>query len=378
MKKYIASILLFWMVLSNSTAYAFELNTSAKSVILMEAETGQVLYEENADEKLPPASVTKIMTVLLVMEAIDSGRIHMEDKVSVSEHAAGMGGSQVYLEPGEQMTVDELLKCVVVASANDAAAALAEYCYGSEEAFVEKMNTRAQELGMENTHFENTNGLDDTTTTHLTTARDIAIMSRELLFHEKIFQYTNIWMDTIRNGSFGLTNTNRLIRFYKGANGLKTGSTSKAGFCISATAKRDGMQLISVVMASPTRDERNQTAVKLLDFGFGNFAFYCDDADKMSDLTMKVEASTTKEVALYVKNDFEKLLTKEQKGKIEKRIEYPQCMTAPIRKGQIIGYVSYYMEGEEIGKTPICAKEEARRYNFMDLFKIAMKKLSIF
>ena len=207
-----------------------------------------MLYEENADQALPPASVTKIMTLLLVMEAIDGGSITLNDTVQVSENAASMGGSQVFLEPGETMSVEELLKCVIVASANDASVALAEFVAGSEEAFVARMNERAGQLGMQNTHFENTNGLDDTTTEHLTSARDIAIMSAELIRHPKILDYSSIWMDSIRNGSFGLTNTNRLIRFYRGANGLKTGSTSRAGFCISASALRDGMQLIAVVM----------------------------------------------------------------------------------------------------------------------------------
>ncbi len=250
------------------------IETQAKSLILVEGSTGKVLYELNADESLPPASVTKIMTLLLVFEAIEEGKLRFEDPITVSEQAAKMGGSQVYLEQGEQMTVDELLKCVVIASANDAAAALAEAVSGSLESFVSDMNRRAAELGMSHSHFENTNGLDDTTTTHLTSARDIAIMSKELLKHEKIFDYTTIWMDTVRNGAFGLTNTNRLIRFYNGANGLKTGSTSKAGFCISATAKRDGMQLIAVVMGSPTRDERNATAAKLLDYGFARYEVY--------------------------------------------------------------------------------------------------------
>ena len=215
-------------------------DVDALSAVLMDAETGEILYAKNPDEALPPASVTKIMTLLLVMEAIDSGQIQMNDMVSVSENAASMGGSQVYLEPGEQMSVEDLLKSTVVSSANDAAVALGEFVAGSEEAFVRRMNERATELGMEHTKFENATGLDDDTTAHLTSAEDIAIMSRELISHEKILEYTSIWMDTIRNGAFGLSNTNRLIRFYSGATGLKTGSTSKAKFCISATAKRDG------------------------------------------------------------------------------------------------------------------------------------------
>ena len=215
-----------------------ELKLDCRSAILMEASTGEVLYEMNADEALPPASVTKVMTLLLVMEAIEDGRLSLEDTVTASEHACSRGGSQIYLEPGEQMSVEDLLKSVVIASANDAALALAEHIAGSEESFVAMMNKRAAELGMTNTRFENTNGLDDTVTEHVTSARDIAIMSRELIKHEKITEYSSIWMDTIRGGEFGLTNTNRLVRFYKGATGLKTGSTSKAKFCITATAKQ--------------------------------------------------------------------------------------------------------------------------------------------
>lgn len=222
----------------------------AVSAILMEAGSGTVLYEQNADEPLPPASVTKTMTMLLVLEAIDTGKISLDDMVPVSENAASMGGSQVFLAPGETMSVSDLLKSMIVASANDAAVALAEYVCGSEEAFVARMNERAKELGCKNTHFENPTGLDDTATSHTMSARDIAIISREVISHELVFNYSTLWMDTIRGGAFGLTNTNRLIRFYKGATGLKTGSTAKAKFCISATAERGGLTLIAVIMAA--------------------------------------------------------------------------------------------------------------------------------
>ena len=277
-----AILLIFFIV----PVTAAEMQFDAKSVILVEASTGKVLYENNADEALPPASVTKVMTLLLVMEAIDDGKISLDDMVPVSNNAASMGGSQVYLEPGEQMSVDEMIKCVVVSSANDAAVALAEFVAGSEEIFVEKMNERAKELGMVNSTFENTNGLDDTVSNHLTSARDIAIMSRELIKHPKILEYSSIWMDTIRNGAFTLTNTNRLIRFYNGANGLKTGSTSKAGFCISATALRDNMQLIAVVMGAPNRDTRNEIAKKLLDYGFANYTVASWDAAELEPIKL--------------------------------------------------------------------------------------------
>ncbi|MDO5311127.1 MAG: D-alanyl-D-alanine carboxypeptidase family protein, partial [Clostridia bacterium] len=243
---------------------------NAKSGILMEASTGEVLYEQNADERLPIASVTKTMTMLLIMEALDEGKISLNDTVTVSEYAASMGGSQVFLEVGEQMSADDMLKAIAVASGNDAAVAMAEFISGSEGAFVEKMNKRAAELGCTNTHFINCNGLDETEE-HYSTARDVALISRALISHKKIFDYTTIWMDSLRGGSFGLSNTNKLIRFYKGANGLKTGSTSTAKYCLSATAERDGMQLIAVIIAAPTTADRFSSASALLDFGFANF-----------------------------------------------------------------------------------------------------------
>ena len=342
------------------------IETQAKSLILVEDSTGKVLYELNADESLPPASVTKIMTLLLVFEAIEEGKLRFEDPITVSEQAAKMGGSQVYLEQGEQMTVDELLKCVVIASANDAAAALAEAVSGSLGSFVSDMNRRAAELGMSHSHFENTNGLDDTTTTHLTSARDIAIMSKELLKHEKIFDYTTIWMDTVRNGAFGLTNTNRLIRFYNGANGLKTGSTSKAGFCISATAKRDGMQLIAVVMGSPTRDERNATAAKLLDYGFARYEVY--NTPSLTQETLPVLGGKKDSVLLdCTPQSF--VLEKGQDKKVEILTELPENLKAPVEKGQILGKIVYKLDGTELGSKEICAKESVDRLSKWDLFK---------
>ena len=339
-----------------------EIELEAKSVILIEQETGEVLYEKNADERLPPASVTKIMTMLLVMEAIDSGKINLTDMVSVSEKAASMGGSQVYLEFGEQMSVDELMKCVAVASANDAALALAEFVSGSEETFVREMNNKASELGMNNTNFENTNGLDDTTQNHYTSARDIAIMSRELLKYEKIFDYTTIWMDSVRNGEFVLTNTNRLIRFYKGANGLKTGSTSKAKFCLSASAKRDGMQLIAVVMASPTRDQRNAAATKLLDFGFSNYALYTNVKKDIESI--KVIGGKEKSVEIKA-DEIVKVLKKGQAELIESCFETDGEIYAPVASGDVVGRVVYKINGEEIGSVNVYASHNVDRVDFL-------------
>ena len=349
-----------------------DMQFEAKSVLLMEASTGKVLYENNADEALPPASVTKVMTLLLVMEAIEDGKISLDDSVPVSNNAASMGGSQVYLEPGEQMSVDEMIKCVVVSSANDAAVALAEFVAGSEEIFVEKMNERAKELGMVNSSFENTNGLDDSTTKHLTSARDIAIMSRELIKHPKILEYSSIWMDTIRGGEFTLTNTNRLIRFYNGANGLKTGSTSKAGFCISATALRDGMQLIAVVMGAPNRDTRNEIAKKLLDYGFANYTVATWETSELAPI--KLLGGIQKECRIG-HGEFSAVVGKGERELIEHSITLPDNITAPVRKGDVIGSITYTLNGEVIGKNDITALEDADKIGYTGILTRILKKL---
>ena len=339
-------------------------DVDCRSAILVEANTNTILYEKNADEPLPPASVTKVMTLLLVMEAIESGKISYSDTVRASAHACSMGGSQIYLKENEEMSVEELLKSVIIASANDAAVALAEYICGSEEAFVEKMNEKAQKLEMEDTHFENTNGLDDTVQNHVTSARDIAIMSRELIKYPKITEYSSIWMDSIRDGSFELTNTNRLIRFYKGATGLKTGSTDKAGFCISATAQRDGMSLICVVMGAETRDERNAIATKLLDYGFNNFRIFKNDGQKIEDIPIFYgeKASFSAEylpISMVVPKDT---------GKISAGISINNRIEAPIEKGDIVGVVSYTNGKEEICQVDIIACESVKKCGFFDLF----------
>ncbi len=335
-----------------------------RSAILMDATTGQVLFEQNPDEALPPASVTKIMTLLLVMEAIDSGKLALTDTVSVSAHAASMGGSQVYLKEGETMSVEEMLKCVIIASANDCAVALAEHVAGSEEAFVTAMNERAVALGMKNTHFENTNGLDDTATNHVTSARDIAIMSRALISHKKILEYSSIWMDTIRDGTFGLTNTNRLVRFYRGCTGLKTGSTARAKFCISATAERDGLSLICVIMAADTRDTRNNTAAKLLDFGFANFSTYKNEAGS-KELPVLGGVSATCKLSYEA---FSATVAKGRAGEITVTAELPESLEAPILAGSEVGRVVYSLDGKEIGAVPIVATENVEKISFGTLF----------
>lgn len=350
-------------VLASAPAYTAEVD--ARACILMDAKTGEILFEKNADEALPPASVTKVMTMLLVFEAIDAGLLSYTDMISVSENAASMGGSQIYLAPGEKMSVNDLLKGLIVASGNDAAVALAEAIAGSEEAFVAKMNARAAELGMKNTHFENTNGLDDTAENHLISARDIAIATREVLKHPKVLEYSSIWMDTIRDGAFGLTNTNRLIRFYDGATGLKTGSTSKAKFCISATAERGGLSLIAVIMGSSTRDTRNELAKSLFDFGFANYACYTDPKAEMQ--TVRVTGGVKNALATY-HEDFEITMEKSLAAKIETRVDIPEKLPAPIACGEKIGTVTYLAGGEEVGCADILAAEGIEKLDFASLF----------
>ena len=360
---------------SETTEVYSSLDLACKSAVLMEASTGKVLYEQNADEPLPPASVTKIMTLLIVMEAIDSGALKLDDQVYVSANAASMGGSQIFLEEGESMSVEDMLKSVIISSANDAAVALAEHVAGSEEAFVEKMNARAAELGMKNTCFENTNGLDDTVTKHLTSARDIALMSRELIKHEKILKYSSIWMDTIRNGEFGLTNTNRLVRFYNGATGLKTGSTAKAKFCVSATAKRGNMHLICVIMGAETRDERNAMATKLLDYGFANYSLFSAEGQKMDELKVVGGVENTCGISCP---EFNAVVNKGEEGKISATVELSQNLKAPVKIGDVAGKIVYKNGDTIVGEATITATENIDKIKFTDVLmrfftKILMK-----
>ncbi len=341
------------------------------SAVLMEAETGRVLYEQNADEALPPASVTKVMTLLLVMEALEKGNITLDQMLTTSDNAASMGGSQIFLEVGEQMSVEDLLKSVIISSANDAAVVLAEAIAGSEESFVAMMNSRAAELGMKNSHFDNTNGLDDTVTNHVTSARDIAIMSRELISHEKILEYSSIWMDTVRNGEFGLTNTNRLVRFYRGATGLKTGSTSKAKFCISATAKRDGMHLIAVIMGAPTRDIRNAEAAKLLDWGFANYSLYTYEPSELGS----VKLLGSKNNSLPCRTDgISILVPKGTASKVTVETDLPENVTAPISSGDTVGKLTFSLNGELIGEANIVSSATESRIAFSELLYIMLQR----
>lgn len=337
-----------------------------ESAFLMEATTGTVLYTQNARKSMPPASVTKIMTLLLLMEAVEDGRITLNDTVTVSANAASMGGSQVFLKEGEQMRLEELLKCVIIASANDAAVALAEYLHGSVQSFVTRMNERAKQLGMENTSFENVTGLDDTAEHHLTSAEDIAIMSRELIRYPKVLEYSGLWMDTIRDGAFGLTNTNRLVRFYPGCTGLKTGSTSKAGFCVSVTAERNGFSLICVIMGAESGEARNAAAASLLDWGFSNYGLFKAPAEEEAPISVTGGVQNQCKVS---HGEVSCVLPKGKLASVEKKVERLPSVAAPIKEGDSVGKVSYWCDGAEIASVELLSCEEVTRINFFEIVK---------
>ena len=341
------------------------ISVNAKSAILIEASTGEILYSYNAQEALPPASVTKIMTLLLVAEAIRDGKVSTDDVIIVSEKASSMGGSQIFLGEGESFTVEELMKSTIIASANDAAVALAEHIAGLEEHFVSLMNSRAKELGMTSTNFENCTGLDDSTTNHVTSAHDIGIMSRELIKHDIILKYSNVWQDNIRNGEFVLTNTNRLVRYYQGCTGLKTGSTDKAGFCLSATAKRDGMHLIAVIMGAPTRDERNSAAKMLLDYGFASYSLYTDEAKALE--RVPVHHASPEEVTLFT-NEFSCLVKKGESKLIEREYMIPDFISGNHFAGDKVGEVIYKIEGREIGRSDIIIVDDIIPISIWNIF----------
>lgn len=348
----------------------------APHAVLMEASTGTVLYEKDAHTAVPPASVTKIMTMLLIFEALEDGKIKQEDMVTVSEKAASMGGSQVFLEPNERQTVETMLKCIAIASANDACVAMAEYVAGSEEAFVNKMNERAKELGMENSHFVNCNGLD--AEGHVISAYDVALMSRELLVnHPQVHDYCTVWMDTIvhttAKGSqeFGLNNTNKLIRQYEYCTGLKTGSTSQAGFCVSATAKKNDMELIAVIMNGETSKSRFQDAKTLLNYGYANYQIFRDtDEDRDPLSPIPVTDGVKEEVPLAYEKDFAYLMLEgENPAEIEKRKELPETVSAPVEKGQALGILGYYYENQKLGEIAIIAIDGVEKAGYLDYVK---------
>lgn len=360
-----------------------ELEISAPSAVLVEGKTGEIIYEKNAHERLIPASITKIMTLLLIFESIEKGKFTLEDEVTVSEYAASMGGSQVYLEPFETQKVNDMIKCISIASANDASVAMAEYIAGSEEEFVKMMNQKAAELGMKNTNFLNCCGLDDDITQgHYTSAYDVAIMSRELITkYPQISEYSTVWMDTITHvtkkgeSEFGLSNTNKLVRIYKGITGLKTGSTSKAKYCLSATAKRNGMDLIAVVMKAPEPKGRFQDASKLLDYGFANCSLYVDDNKDIILDKIPIKAAVRDSFAGCVLEPFSYICLKGVSPEaITKEVQINKVITAPIEQGDQVGVVIFSLDGKKIGEVAIVSQESVKKATYLDYLKKAWRR----
>ncbi len=359
-------------------AQAAELNVPGKSALLMDVATGTVLYESNAHDSLAPASVTKVMTMLLIMEAIDDGRIGWDDTVTASEAAAAKGGSQIYLKVGETMKVSDMVKSIAVSSANDCACAMAEHIAGSETAFVEKMNTRAKELGMNDTNFVNCTGLDDgeNAKDHLTSAYDIAIMSRQLLkYHPDIKKYTTIWMDTVRDGTFGLSNTNKLVRFYQGATGLKTGFTSNAGYCLSASAQRDGMELIAVVMGCETSQERFAACKSMLDYGFANYALA--QPQLTEELSVPVTLGKADTVRAVPSEQTQLLVDKSQKGQVRTEFTLDESVAAPVSKGQRLGTLTVKAGEQILAQIPLVAETAVERLGFGDILLRIIKRVAM-
>ena len=364
-----AAVLVPLLGLLPGKAEALELEVAGKSAVLMDVATGTVLYESNPHEALAPASVTKVMTMLLIMEAIDSGKIGWDDMVTASEAAAAKGGSQIYLKVGETMSVSDMLKSIAVSSANDCACAMAEHIAGSEAAFVDRMNTRARELGMNDTNFVNCTGLDDddSAKAHRTSAYDIALMSRELLKnHPMIKKYTTIWMDTVRGGAFGLSNTNKLIRFYQGATGLKTGFTTGAGYCLSASALRDGMELIAVVMGAQTSQARNAACKSLLDYGFANFAVISPELTETEPVPVRLGRQDSVDVKLGDSACL--LIDKSQKSAVTMDVQLEPEVTAPVSQGQRLGTLTVKSGEQVLSQVPLVAAEPVDRLTWGSLF----------
>ncbi len=377
MKRIWILILAAVLVIGPLPVKAAPAEVAAKSALLMDAATGTVLFEQNPHEKLAPASVTKVMTMLLIMEAIDNGKIRWEDTVTASETAAAKGGSQVYLKVGETMTVTDMVKSIAVSSANDCACAMAEHLAGSEAAFVDMMNQRAGELGMADTHFVNCTGLDDdpNAAQHLTSAHDIAVMSRELLIkHPKIKEFTTIWMDTIRGGTFGLSNTNKLVRFYPGATGLKTGFTSHAGYCLSASAQRDGMELIAVVMGSKTSQDRFSACKSLLDYGFANYALV---APEVGSEEVKVKLGQSTVVRAVPSRGVQLLIDRSQRDSVTTETVLDSPVTAPVSRGQRLGMLTVKAGEQVLEQIPLVAENAVTKLTWWQMFGKVLKKLAM-
>ncbi len=359
-------------------AKAANMQIEAKSALLMDVATGQVLYEQDANVPLAPASVTKVMTMLLIMEAIDGGKIRWEDTVTASEEAAAKGGSQIYLKVGETMSVEDMVKSIAVSSANDCACAMAEHIAGSEAAFVQLMNNRAVELGMNDTKFVNCTGLDDSEDAkeHKTSAHDIAVMSRQLLkYHPDIKKYTTIWMDTVRNGTFGLANTNKMVRFYNGATGLKTGFTSAAGYCLSASAQREDMELVAVVMGCETSVKRFAACKSLLDYGFANFALIQPETPQQTSVGVKLGKQDV--VRAIPAQETPLLIDKGQKASVSTEIELEQEVAAPVSKGQRLGTMTIKAGQQVLAQIPLVAETAVEKLSFGDIFLQLFKQLTM-
>ena len=378
MKKRMLAIFVLLVLLAGAmlpAVRAAELDLPAPSYVLMERSTGEVLLEHNAHERLRPASVTKVMTLLLIMEALDDGRIGWDDMVQTSAAAAAKGGSQIYLEENEQLPLEEMLKSIVVSSANDCACAMAEHIAGSEAAFVEMMNARAEQLGMTDTHFVNCTGLDDEpeAAEHLTTAYDIALMSRELLGHEAIKKYTTIWMDTVRDGQFGLSNTNKLVRFYDGTTGLKTGYTSAAGHCLSASAERNGMELIAVVLHCASSTDRFESAKALLNYGFSNYALVTPELGELP--AVPVTLGTAAEITPVLADETPILIDKALAAGVETRVCVDESVTAPVEAGQTLGTLTITSGGQTIAERDLVAPEAVGALRWGDVYLQMLRAL---
>ena len=369
----IMTVLMMVSILPVRVAALADTEVKAPSAVLMESQTGKLLYEKNSHEKRPCASITKVMTLLLVMEALDSGKIKLTDTVTASEHAASMGGSDIWLKPGESMSVDNMLKATVIASANDAAVALAEYVAGSEEEFLQQMNKRAQKLGMKDTTFKNCNGLDEDG--HITSAYDVALMSRELCKHKKIYDYSKTWMDSLREGKTQLVNTNKLLKTYKGITGLKTGTTGKAGSCIAATAERDGVKLIAVVLGSANTKERFSSASTLLDSGFANWSVTTPAIPQEALKPVEVLKGMSGTVETTAQADGSILVPKGKANDIQYKITMNDEITAPIKAGQIVGKITYTLGTEVLKEYNICAKSTVAQITFSSAFRLLAKYL---
>ena len=381
MKKIICIALTFFLCFSAvsfsvSAAENSGVQVNAKAYVLMDVTTGKVLLSGNEHQKLYPASVTKIMPLLLFMEAIDSGKLNLDDVVTASPTASSKGGSQIWLKEGEKMTVDELLRATAIASANDACTALGEHLAGSEEAFVAMMNERAEKLGMKNTNFVNCSGLDDDTTEHLTTAYDIALMSAELLRHDRIKQYTTVWMDSLRDGATQLVNTNRLVRFYPGTTGLKTGTTEKAGHCLAASAERDGMHLVAVVMGAENSNDRFESAKNLLNKGFADYVSFVPEVDSGLLTEVEVIRGVQERIKPHVVSTKTVTLKKEDRQKLETQVELAKDVEAPVSKNQILGKMIFKVGDETVCEYKLVAKDAVEKIDIVYILHSFLKSLT--